>query len=194
MATKKALHTREAILEAARFIVQKEGVDALSMDHLAQVAHMSKGAVTYHFKSKRELNRALLEDYAEHLRSGLKSHEDNYIGGPEDTLVPAYADWFRDFDRSSHGWAQLGVHLLSQQVKDPELVRPVREWYAEVARRAEAFPKERQPRVLTAVMALEGLFFVHKFGLDALSEEQKQEILSFLTGELCPSAAARKDS
>ena len=194
MATEKAQRTRDAILEAARYIVQNEGVDALSMEHVAEVAHLSKGAVTYHFKSKRSLNKALLENYAEHLKEGLESHEERYIGRPEDTLIPAYADWFRDFDRPGNAWAQLGVHLLSQQVKDPELVEPVRAWYAAVKERASALPAEKRGATLCAILALEGLFFVHKFGLDTMSPEEKDLALRYITERLAPSSATKKEA
>lgn len=194
MATEKAQRTRDAILEAACYIVQNEGVDAVSMEHVAEVAHLSKGAVTYHFKSKRALNKALLENYAEHLKEGLESHEERYIGRPEDTLIPAYADWFRDFDRPGNAWAQLGVHLLSQQVKDPELVEPVRAWYAAVKARACALPESQRAPTLCAILALEGLFFVHKFGLDTMTQEEKATALRYITEQLAPSSATKKEA
>ncbi len=192
MPSEKALRTKDAIITAARMIVQNEGVDALSMEHVAEVAHMSKGAVTYHFRSKKALNMALLEDYADHLKKGLDAHEKAFIGKPDEAFVPAYADWYRDFEKADRGWAQIGIHLLSQQVKEPELVEPVRSWYSSVAERVAEMPEESRARVMTAVLALEGLFFVHKFGLDAMSPETKEEVLSFITEELSPGKAVKK--
>ncbi|MCI5851721.1 MAG: hypothetical protein MR009_09230 [Sutterellaceae bacterium] len=46
MPSEKALRTRASIIAAARFIVQQEGISSLNMDHVAEVAHLSKGAVT----------------------------------------------------------------------------------------------------------------------------------------------------
>lgn len=63
MASDKALRTRQSIIEAANALVASEGISALTMDNVAKKAGLSKGACTYHFKSKRELQTALLENY-----------------------------------------------------------------------------------------------------------------------------------
>ena len=51
MSSEKALRTRAAIIAAARGIILKEGIGALTMDRAAQAAGMSKGACMYHFKN-----------------------------------------------------------------------------------------------------------------------------------------------
>ena len=48
MSSEKALRTRAAIIAAARGIILKEGIGALTMDRAAQAAGMSKGACMYH--------------------------------------------------------------------------------------------------------------------------------------------------
>ena len=72
MSSEKALRTRAAIIAAARGIILKEGIGALTMDRAAQAAGMSKGACMYHFKNKRALHAALIEDYAAHLDGQMK--------------------------------------------------------------------------------------------------------------------------
>ena len=71
MPTPKALRTRQTLLTVARTIILNEGIGALTMDKVAEAAGVSKGACMYHFKSKRALQAALLEDYAEHLNTEL---------------------------------------------------------------------------------------------------------------------------
>lgn len=89
MASDKAIKTRQSILDAAKAIIIEEGIGALTMERAATKAGISKGACMYHFKSKRALQAALVEEYAAHLSSELARHEALFDGPPEETLVPA---------------------------------------------------------------------------------------------------------
>ena len=114
MASDKALRTRQSIIEAANALVASEGISALTMDNVAKKAGLSKGACTYHFKSKRELQTALLENYVHHLDEQLNKHEELFEGEPSDILLSGYIQWFRSFDLDNHGWAAVGTSLLSE--------------------------------------------------------------------------------
>ncbi len=192
MATEKALRTRQSLLESARLIILNEGIDALTMDRVAQVAQVSKGACMYHFRTKRALMAALIEDYAAHLREGLLRHEAMFEGEPEETLIPGFVEWYREFDADNRGWAVIGVHLLSQVVQDPELMKPVQDWYREVFERVEKLPEEKRAPAALAVMALEGLFYTRKFGMDRLDLGLKMKTCNYITSMLIPSTARRK--
>lgn len=174
MSSAKALKTRFALLEAARAVIVEQGIEHLSMDRVAERAGMSKGAVMYHFKTKRALLAALLEEYAEHLETRLKESEALFVGSPEETFFSGYVEWFRSFDRDNANWAQIGTALCSQNFQDPTLLEPVRHWYEKTFDRLRAMPPEKQPMAFLYVMALEGLFFTHKFGLDPLRADEKR--------------------
>ena len=62
MASEKAQKTRQSILAASRAVILEEGIAALTMDRVAQQAGLSKGACMYHFKNKRALQAALIEE------------------------------------------------------------------------------------------------------------------------------------
>jgi AcrR family transcriptional regulator len=187
MATPKAQRTRELILDAARELVRREGIAYLSLDKVATASGLSKGAVTYHFKTRRDLDEALIADYAAFLDSSLKRFITRQIelGAPDEAsaLIPAYAEWFRDFVANGHDRAILGVELLSQQAHDPEIVQPVRNWYASLVGRVNALPMHDRAKMLVAIMAFEGLFFTRKFGLDTIGEDQRREILDYLVNQ-----------
>jgi AcrR family transcriptional regulator len=187
MATPKAQRTRELILDAARELVRREGIAYLSLDKVAAASGLSKGAVTYHFKTRRDLDEALIADYAAFLDSSLKRFIARQIelGATDETaaLIPAYAEWFRDFVANGHDRAILGVELLSQQAHDPEIVQPVRNWYASLVGRVNALPMRDRAKMLVAIMAFEGLFFTRKFGLDTIGEDQRREILDYLVNQ-----------
>ena len=187
MATPKAQRTRELILDAARELVRREGIAYLSLDKVATASGLSKGAVTYHFKTRRDLDEALIADYAAFLDSSLKRFIARQIelGATDETaaLIPAYAEWFRDFVANGHDRAILGVELLSQQAHDPQIVQPVRNWYASLVGRVNALPMRDRAKMLVAIMAFEGLFFTRKFGLDTIGEDQRREILDYLVNQ-----------
>lgn len=192
MASEKALRTRQAIIAAARDIIQEEGLGALTMDRAAEKAGVSKGACMYHFKTKRELQAALLQDYADHLDAELRRHEALFVGTPDETFVPGYIEWFRSFDRDNTGWARVGVALLSSFAHDAELIRPVRDWYRRLYARIEALPEATRVQTLVAVMALEGFFYTHKFGMDLAGADAKDEVWHYIKHDLVPVRAKRK--
>lgn len=180
MTIKKAQRTKAELLEAARELLLEEGIARLSMDRVAERAGVSKGAIMYHFPTKRALEAAMIENYAEHLEREFHRHEAMFEGPPEETLVPGFIAWFRSFDADNKGWASVGVQLLSQQAHEPELLKPVRAWYDRLYARILRLPKRRRTRMLLVIMALEGFFFTHKFGLDLIDAERKEEVYALM--------------
>jgi AcrR family transcriptional regulator len=60
--TVRGAETRERILEAARRVLAEEGIDRFTTRRVAQIAGVSHGMCHYHFKDKRELVLALIEN------------------------------------------------------------------------------------------------------------------------------------
>ncbi len=57
---------REKVLSAARRIVEDSGAGALTFDELVKVSGITRGGITYHFPTKVDLLRGLLEaDFAQ---------------------------------------------------------------------------------------------------------------------------------
>jgi AcrR family transcriptional regulator len=52
---------RERILEAARRIVEDSGAGHLTFEELARVSGVTRGGITYHFPTKQDLLRGLIE-------------------------------------------------------------------------------------------------------------------------------------
>lgn len=190
--SEKALSTRQRMLKCAEAIILEDGIESLSMDRVAEKAGMSKGALMYHFKTKKALISALIEAYAEHLDRHLARAEALFEGSPEETFIPGYIRWFQEFDADNKGWANIGLSLLVQKVHDPELLEPVRAWYEKLHARVAALPPERRARTFLALMALEGFFYTHKFGLDLMTQEEKAPVYELLR-ELSGSTAREKE-
>jgi TetR/AcrR family transcriptional repressor of nem operon len=62
--SKRAELTRDRILDAAQAQVMERGFAATSVDAIQEAAGISRGTFFYHFASKDELARALIERYA----------------------------------------------------------------------------------------------------------------------------------
>ena len=189
MSSDKAKMTRAAMLRAARELIVERGIDRLSMDQLALRCEKSKGAVMYHFKTRRALLLALIEEYAEHMNERLCRNEAWALSNLSEAeredeeargraLVAAYVRWFREFDADSSEWMQVGVSLLALASHDPELLEPVRAWYRRLIARAEALPFRVRSKVIFCLMAMEGLFFTRKFSLDGMTADQKEAVFS----------------
>ncbi len=63
MPTKKKNSTRERILANAEELTLKQGFAGTSIDNILTATGITKGAFFYHFKSKADLARALVERY-----------------------------------------------------------------------------------------------------------------------------------
>lgn len=55
-----ALHTREALLDAAEWLFAQHGVSRTSLQDIAKAAGLTRGAVYWHFKDKAELFNAMM--------------------------------------------------------------------------------------------------------------------------------------
>jgi len=61
-----AVATHDALVESASACFFESGFAATSLDHVAQRARVTKGAIYHHFSSKRQLFLAVLERQQEH--------------------------------------------------------------------------------------------------------------------------------
>ena len=86
-AKEDAMATKEVILEAALRCFAENGFDASSLEAIARDAAVTRGAVYWHFKDKKELYRAVVRDalekadvvaYAHNLPDGLSYEERLY--------------------------------------------------------------------------------------------------------------------
>ena len=64
---------RTQILDAAAQCFAEKGYHAASMDELVQLSGLSKGALYWHFKGKREIFRSLLERWMEEYTQALQT-------------------------------------------------------------------------------------------------------------------------
>lgn len=188
----RAFKTRQTILTAARTLVRTLGIERLSLDRVCREAGVSKGALMYHFPNKNALVEGMIADYAEHLRSNQCRHETEAAqtavkGQDASLLMHGYVAWHRAFVERNPLWRDVGVRILSCCAQGDDMT-PLRDWYASVFTRIEALPQSQRIEVLNAVAAMEGYFFMSKFGLDVVDPELKNAALQDLVrriDEMC---------
>ena len=73
--------THGRIMEAARFLLQERGPDAVSLRGVARRANMSVGTVSYYFSSRDELVETCLDDHYRRLSEIALRHLDELVAG-----------------------------------------------------------------------------------------------------------------
>ena len=74
MLSDKGRKTQEFLVKTAFDIIVEKGIEALSLDRIVERAGISKGALTYHFKNKHELYKALIEYYIIHMDEEMQKY------------------------------------------------------------------------------------------------------------------------
>lgn len=92
----KADKTRARLIAAAKRLVQEDGSDRVTLRRIAAAARMEAGSIYYHFKSRDEIIRAVLE-------SG--------VGGARQAVLKAIAEVGADGSPLVRLRAALGAHL-----------------------------------------------------------------------------------
>lgn len=83
--------TYEQILERSRILFNRFGAESVSISHIAESMAISAGNLTYHFKRKRDIVVALLEN----LNQGFSDVVDNFpLTAKVDEYVASYASLF----------------------------------------------------------------------------------------------------
>ena len=167
--------TRQSIIEAARRIVQRDGVARLTIEAVAREAGYSKGGVLYHFPTKDALIEGMitsfLEAFERDLSSALAQEE-----GP--------GSWLRAYIRSCQS-EEIEVEtingLIAAIATNPHLLEPMRQHYRTWQACVES---DGLPLALatTLRLAMDGLWFADLFGLASPSGKLREEvILTILT-------------
>jgi AcrR family transcriptional regulator len=172
--------TRDKIIDAAMSIVRNQGVAKLTLDEAAKCAGLSKGGVLYHFKTKDDLIRGVVEHLINQCDTLQQSYYDREPEGPY--------RWVRAVVRTGfdpHGPAsdKLASALLASIAVNPELVTPLQAHYDKWIARINA----DSPNPLLAgliCMAMDGHYFEKILGLKLCDENQCEQMMNFMLDQL----------
>ena len=149
----KPLDTRARILAAAARVSCESGPAALSLDAVAAEAGVSKGGLLYHFPSKHELLRSMVQDHADRIRARM------------DALAPGARE-AGDGPRALRAYVQANREMLTAMrpppagvfaflAAEPSLIAPIAALRAEIRALAAACPDPA--RAALVVFACKGI-------------------------------------
>jgi AcrR family transcriptional regulator len=118
-------HAREIILKAAESLVQKQGAGNLTYDNLVKESGVTRGGITYHFPTKDDLLRALLErdmQQWDEMEKALRPKLENERAADLIASVRAMTQTSDDKKRFIAG-------MLSAATHDQSLLQPVRDYH-----------------------------------------------------------------
>ena len=166
--------TKDKICEAAMQLAIRDGLLAMTLENVAKQAGISKGGVMYHFPSKDELVRGVLDYFSEQCETMLMRR---VIDDPEprlrwarcmlDCLFPESAESDRRTDVeeiSSDVLSRFFMAMLAGAVTSPAAMLPLRELATRMRKRFMSDPNEGMEQILVW-LAIDGLFLWQFMGL-----------------------------
>ncbi|WP_442578446.1 TetR/AcrR family transcriptional regulator [Mesorhizobium sp. ASY16-5R] len=165
---------RAKILAAAADIARDVGPANLSLDAVAARAGVSKGGLLYHFPSKADLLKAIIEDHLRHFEQELAACR-GPDGGPVN-ILSAYLDTSM-VDCAQKTPPASGV--LAAIVQHPEMMAPLTVFKRQMLDRLKADAGE-ESTALILFLAMEGLRSMKLFDSDVLSTEETDKAVEAL--------------
>ncbi len=171
---KQETTARESILEAAIRVASRDGLLSMTLDNVARDAGVSKGGLIYHFASKDELVRSMIEHFARQVEQALTANvaDDPQPKGrwvralldvcvlPSDDSEPGRSNPLLNMS----GMGKFHASLLAAVAVNPTLLSPLREFGTKMRDRILA----EDPLALEQLLlwlAIDGLFVWELFGL-----------------------------
>jgi AcrR family transcriptional regulator len=157
--------TRERLLRAAADLFARKGVDAVSVDAIADEAGRTSGALYDHFGGKQGLVAALVDTMRNELAAVIGG-ESGASDDPERRIDALWRNFADHPDTQGGLWLLLEHELWLRAARDPELQRALAARYAAGRKgMARAFgawdvdpavpPKSLPPLVLALLLGLE---------------------------------------
>lgn len=177
----------DRLLDAAERVVRRDGVAALTLDAVSREAHVSKGGLLYHYRSKEALVRAMV---ARLVASFERARERALTDAPAGAgrWTQAYVQATIAPDRPSDEVARetdVASSLVAALGADPDLLIPVRAHYAVWQARLESDGLDPAHATL-ARLAADGLWFADLFGLapphGPLRERVREALVALIGG------------
>lgn len=155
---------RAQLLQAAARLAADQGLHAITLEKVAEAAGLTKGALQYHFKSRKGLVEALYEDAIGQLQQRMDGHRDADRGEPEGAAARAY---LRGAEDDTEGKGRLDVlrvltaHSLTDATVRHRYLPVLREWM-----RPDPLPPEWSARTMICRLAADGLWLSRLIGYD----------------------------
>ena len=166
---------RDKILEAARRIVESRGAGHLTFDELSTESGVTRGGITYHFKTKEALLRGLIE-------ADMSDWEAEAGQLAKDCSCPREAQILGqircNLDTRDEGHHRFVSGLMSAAITDPTLLDPIRNWQKQ--KFADWAWNDADLFRYLLVLAAEGAFWQDFFDLNPLPAEARARVKALI--------------
>ncbi|KAB2253905.1 TetR/AcrR family transcriptional regulator [Staphylococcus epidermidis] len=166
---------RQLILESAAAIINEKGADYLTLDAVAQRAGISKGGLFYHFKSKDELIKELV-NYANNL---YRDNVNQHIGNEKNKK----GQWLNAFIEATRAHctdnAPITSGMLAAQGTNRSLLSPLKISYQEWQYQITHDGLDEVDATIIR-LAVDGLWLSEIFGISAIDEEMREKVIERL--------------
>jgi AcrR family transcriptional regulator len=165
---------RLKILDAAERVVRDRGAGALTFDEVAAASGVTRGGITYHFPTKEDLLRALVERDRQRWEQAIADQRCKESCPATSDLV-AYLRSATGHDAEHKRFVS---GMLSAVAHDPGLLDSCRDFYR--AQIATARWTDLELRRLMLRLAADGLFWMETFGFVDLPPAVRARLVAAL--------------
>jgi AcrR family transcriptional regulator len=167
-----AMQTRETVLKAAAQIIAHLGVNAFTIDAVAQEAGVTKGGVLHHFPSKEDLVNGLIEQVIEVFNSRLI---EEMKAEPEERPGRWLRAYIRTVFSMQYGDQNLMPALAAAVAADHQILVRIRRSFE--GSQLAAVQDGIDPIQATIIrLAVDGIVFARSLNIDVLDQETGQKV------------------
>ncbi len=167
---------RAQLLLAASRLAAEKGLHAVTLDKVAELAGLTKGALQYHFKSRKGLVDALYDQVIGQMQERMDDYRRADTGEREGASARAYLRVSEDDIRSQGRVDVLRVltaHSLSDTAVRQRYLPVLREWM-----RPDDLPLAWAARTMICRLAADGMWIASLIGYDdVIGKELMAEIM-----------------
>lgn len=169
--------TREVLLRAASQVVIDKGVEALTLDAVAQQAGVSKGGLLYHFPNKDALIGSMVEQLIQDFETVLQTEFD------QDDAPGTPGQWVRAYIRATLRFSKqtlaLIARLTSIAVHSPDLLEAAKVYDQQWRQRVETSGID-PTKTTIILLATDGLWLSEVFQVSTLEEPRLTQVVETL--------------
>ncbi len=169
--------TRESLLRAASQVVIDKGVEALTLDAVAQQAGVSKGGLLYHFPNKDALMGGMVEHLVQYFEAVLQTEFD------QDDAPGTPGQWVRAYIRATLRFSKQSLALiarLSSIAADlPDLLEAAKVYDQQWRQRIETSGID-PTKATIILLAVDGIWLSEVFQVGTLDEPRLTQVVETL--------------
>ncbi len=166
---------RDIVLDAAEQLVKEHGAGSLTFERLAEVSGVTRGGITYHFPTKLALLEALVE---RDIGQWKAVTEELAPRRAMPTDLAQTLGQLRTCCAEDEDHQRLVAGLIAAAVHEPELLGPVRAFYA--ARYDGRAWTDRELKLFVIDLAADGLFWQGVFDIYGLPDDVRPRLNAML--------------